>query len=98
MVASRKKSATKTKKAETERQGGKARMSRQNHVCPFMKKTCIGCSVYRGRHSGLWTDGPSLHRSPGSSKENGSDWVTSLNDFFKDASIMQGEDPDHEKR
>lgn len=69
-------------------------MSRENHVCPFMKKTCIGCSIYRGRHSGLWTDESRRPSSAGRSKKNGSDWIDSLNSFFRDAGIMQGEDPD----
>jgi len=72
-------------------------MSRQDHVCPFMKKTCIGCSVYRGRHSGFWADESSSHSLSGSSRKNGSDWIASLNDFFKDISIMQGETPDEDE-
>jgi hypothetical protein len=72
-------------------------MSRENHVCPFMKKTCIGCSIYRGRHSGLWTDESPPHSSADPSKKNGSDWIDALNSFFRDASIMQGEDPDRNK-
>jgi hypothetical protein len=69
-------------------------MSRQDdHVCPFMKKTCIGCSVYRGRHSGLWSSEatPHSYRAPGYG--NGSDWVASLDTFFKEMRFMEDGTP-----
>jgi hypothetical protein len=68
-------------------------MSRQDHVCPFMKKTCIGCSVYRGRHSGLWSGEatPHSYRAPGHG--NGSDWVASLSAFAKEICVMEGKTP-----
>lgn len=72
----------------------KSRISRQDHVCPFMKKTCIGCAIYRGRHSGLWAHESHLHRFLGSSEGNRADWIDSLSDFFRDARIIQGEEPD----
>ena len=67
-------------------------MARKDHVCPIMKKTCIGCSVYRGRHMGLWTgeekstntahvSGASSGGS-GSSSE-GSGWINSFDAFVK---------------
>jgi hypothetical protein len=54
-------------------------MSKQIHLCPFLKKTCVACSLYRGRHTGLV--------APGSSSD-GADWMTALDAFFKDVSAM----------
>ena len=64
-------------------------MSRQKLVCPFTKKTCMGCSVYRGRHSGLWAIERPAHASTAPSNGNSSDWVASLDTFFKDAAALQ---------
>ena len=69
-------------------------MARKDYVCPIMKKTCIGCSVYRGRHMGLWIDEKPAKQVPQASKkaastrrksssENGSDWVTSFDAFVR---------------
>jgi hypothetical protein len=65
-------------------------MSRQDHVCPLMKKTCIGCSVYRGRHIGLWTSERPAHASKAPSNGKGSDWVDSLDAFLKDLARLEG--------
>jgi hypothetical protein len=69
-------------------------MSRQKHLCPIMKKTCIGCSVYRGRHSGLWASeepGEGQARAASApSNGNGSDWVASMSTFFKDVADPDG--------
>jgi len=61
-------------------------MSKQNHVCPFLKKTCIGCSIYRGRHIGLWSSQTQLNTPQAPSEGDGSDWIASLNAFFKKVS------------
>jgi hypothetical protein len=58
-------------------------MSEQKHVCPFLKKTCISCSIYRGRHIGLWSNQAQLGTAQASSEGDGSDWIASLNAFFK---------------
>ena len=65
-------------------------MLRGDHLCPFMKKTCIGCSVYRGRHSGLWSGEGSDHGSPVPARSGGSGWAASLDSFFKDVAVLQG--------
>jgi hypothetical protein len=66
--------------------------SRENHVCPIMKKTCIGCSIYRGRHVGLWTDEKPARAATAPSNGNGSDWVASPLDNFLDdmAAVLEG--------
>jgi hypothetical protein len=70
-------------------------VSRQKYVCPITKKTCIGCSVYRGRHNGLWTSEESgeepAHAATAPSNGNGSDWVASMGTFFKDVGDLEGE-------
>ena len=75
-------------------------MSRQNHLCPIMKKTCIGCSVYRGRHIGLWTneeaaEGPA-RAVTAPSNGNGSDWVASMDAFFKGVAALECKEVDWE--
>jgi hypothetical protein len=63
-------------------------MSRQKFECPITKKTCIGCSVYRGRHIGLWAGEESgeeaSHAVTPPSSGNGSNWVASFDAFVKD--------------
>ncbi len=70
-------------------------MARKDHMCPIMKKTCIGCSVYRGRHMGLWTNGESASgtsRASGvpsavnGSGDEGSRWIASFDAFVKKVS------------
>ena len=70
-------------------------MARKDYVCPIMKKTCIGCSVYRGRHMGLWTEEKSgeitAHTSTANSTgkgsgNNGSEWIASFDAFVKKVS------------
>lgn len=69
-------------------------MSRQKYVCPITKKTRIGCSVYRGRHIGLWAGEESgeglAHASTAPSNGNGSNWVASIDSFFKDVAGLEG--------
>jgi hypothetical protein len=72
-------------------------MARKNHLCPIMKKTCVGCSVYRGRHIGLWTNEEpaegTAHAGTVPSNGNSPGWVASLHSFFKDVSDMEGTVP-----
>jgi len=67
-------------------------MARKDHVCPIMKKTCIGCSVYRGRHMGLWNGddkgADAIRASRASSgkkgrRSKGSGWTDSFDAFVK---------------
>jgi len=59
-----------------------------------MKKTCIGCSVYRGRHNGLWSgEKPGEARARAAtapSNGNGSGWVASFDTFVKDVAGLEG--------
>ncbi|MGD0235106.1 MAG: hypothetical protein ABSC55_11290 [Syntrophorhabdales bacterium] len=69
-------------------------MPRQKYVCPIIKKTCIRCSLYRGRHIGLWAgeesgEGPA-HAATAPSNGNDSDWVASFDTFVKDVADLEG--------
>jgi hypothetical protein len=61
-------------------------MPKQNHVCPFLKTTCIGCSIYRGRHMGHWSGKAQVDTPQDPSEGDGSDWIASLNAFFRNVS------------
>lgn len=61
-------------------------MSNKKNVCPFLKTTCIGCSLYRGRHIGLWLGQTQVNKSEASSEVDDSDWIASLNSFFENVS------------
>jgi len=52
----------------------------------WLKTTCIGCSLYRGRHRGFWLSQAQADTSQASSEGDGSDWIASLNAFFKKVS------------
>jgi hypothetical protein len=66
--------------------GSKMNMSKQNPVCPFLKKTCIGCSIYRGRHIGLWSSQTQINTPQTQSEGDCSDWIASLSAFFNKVS------------
>ncbi len=55
-----------------------------------MKKTCIGCSIYRGRHVGLWNDKQKGAVRPDNSaaarKAGDSEWVSSFDAFVQSVS------------
>jgi hypothetical protein len=69
-------------------------VSRQKYECPITKKTCIGCSVYRGRHNGLWiSEEPGEERAQAAvppSNGNDSDWVASFDSFVNDVAGLEG--------
>lgn len=57
-------------------------MSNKNHVCPFSKTTCIGCSLYRGRHMSIWQSQTRVNKPELLSEGDKSDWIVSLTAFF----------------
>lgn len=58
-------------------------MSKQNHICPFLKTACIGCSLYRGRHKGFLLGQAQADSSHVSAEGDSLDWIASLNAFFE---------------
>ncbi|OPY74761.1 MAG: hypothetical protein A4E65_03752 [Syntrophorhabdus sp. PtaU1.Bin153] len=65
-------------------------MSKQNQVCPFLKTTCKGCSLYRGRHMGLWPSHVANQTPDVPFGGNGPEWVSALNTFFKNMGDREG--------